>query len=123
VIRDCVPACMPCAPSCASFAPLSKDVTRLTPSLFAASHAPLASPAHKNPKIPPARPPARQIPLDPAVRLRSDEGVPVVVADPSSRSAQAYVGIARRVAAKLAEADARSGNDGGGGDGPKITMG
>jgi len=38
-----------------------------------------------------------EIPLDPVIRERSDAGRPVVVADPESPQAKAYLGLARRV--------------------------
>ncbi|KAI8469331.1 MAG: P-loop containing nucleoside triphosphate hydrolase protein [Monoraphidium minutum] len=61
-----------------------------------------------------------QVPLDAAVRLQSDEGVPIVVASPESASAQAYVEIAHRVWGKL---QALESGGGPGGGGPKITVG
>ncbi|GBF95061.1 hypothetical protein Rsub_07562 [Raphidocelis subcapitata] len=73
-----------------------------------------------------------QVPLDSAVRKHSDEGVPVVVAAPESKSAAAYFQIAGRVWEKLQQADeeaarrraaAGGGGGGGGGAGPKITVG
>ncbi|TVQ37460.1 MAG: iron-sulfur cluster carrier protein ApbC [Geminicoccaceae bacterium] len=42
-----------------------------------------------------------EIPLDPLIRELSDDGRPVVVAQPESPQAQAYLGLAQSVAAKL----------------------
>jgi ATP-binding protein involved in chromosome partitioning len=42
------------------------------------------------------------LPLDMAIRLSSDSGIPTVVADPNGRPAQLYKDIARKIAAKLA---------------------
>jgi ATP-binding protein involved in chromosome partitioning len=41
-----------------------------------------------------------QIPLSPALRVGGDEGRPIVVTDPESEAAQAFVGIAGRLAAR-----------------------
>jgi ATP-binding protein involved in chromosome partitioning len=41
-----------------------------------------------------------QIPLSPALRVGGDEGRPIVVTDPASEAAQAFVGIAGRLAAR-----------------------
>jgi MinD-like ATPase involved in chromosome partitioning or flagellar assembly len=58
------------------------------------------------------------VPLDIAVRVQSDEGVPIVVSHPDSPSAAAYTSIACRVWDKLqAQRGAAAGNAG-----PKITV-
>lgn len=57
--------------------------------------------------------PPMQIPLDIAIRVRSDSGLPIVVAEPGSPCAQAYVQLAHNVQAALREA--------GQGAGPVIT--
>jgi ATP-binding protein involved in chromosome partitioning len=46
-----------------------------------------------------------EIPLDLAIREQTDAGRPPVVAEPDGPQALAYLGIARRVAAKLEQAD------------------
>jgi ATP-binding protein involved in chromosome partitioning len=49
-----------------------------------------------------------EIPLDPEIRARSDEGKPVVSAAPESPQAQSFLAIARQIAAQLErDADAR----------------
>ncbi len=42
-----------------------------------------------------------EVPIDPRVRVGSDAGVPIVVSDPDSPAAQAFVAIAKEVAAKI----------------------
>ncbi len=49
-----------------------------------------------------------EVPLDPLIRELSDDGRPVVVADPEGPQAQAYLGLARSVAAKLDRSHART---------------
>lgn len=42
-----------------------------------------------------------EVPIDPRVRVGGDSGVPIVVSDPDSPAAQAFVAIAKDVAAKI----------------------
>ena len=42
-----------------------------------------------------------EIPLDIRVREGGDDGVPIVVSEPSSHVAQAYIDLAKKVAAKV----------------------
>ncbi|KIY97786.1 Nucleotide-binding protein [Monoraphidium neglectum] len=50
-----------------------------------------------------------QVPLEVAVRVQSDEGVPVVVANPDAPSSKAYVRIATRVWEKLRTSESGGG--------------
>jgi ATP-binding protein involved in chromosome partitioning len=58
---------------------------------------------------------AAQVPLDIAIRVRSDGGAPVVVSEPASSSAKAYIDIARNVYQALQEGSQ-------GTKGPKISV-
>jgi len=42
-----------------------------------------------------------EVPIDPKVRVGGDSGVPIVVSDPDSPAAQAFVAIAKDIAAKI----------------------
>lgn len=42
-----------------------------------------------------------QIPLEPAIREGSDEGVPIVVSNPDSIVSKAYVDVAQKVVKRL----------------------
>lgn len=44
-----------------------------------------------------------QIPLEPAIREGSDEGVPIVISTPGSVVSKAYIDVAQKVVKKLAE--------------------
>lgn len=44
-----------------------------------------------------------QIPLEPEIRIASDDGVPVVISAPDSAVSKAYIDVARRVVSKLAD--------------------
>jgi hypothetical protein len=75
----------------------------------------------------PLRPP--KVPLDIAVRIQSDEGVPIVISSPTSPSAEAYTQIATRVWERLRELEGggapgggRGAAGGGAAAGPKITF-
>jgi hypothetical protein len=79
-------------------------------------------PCPSSPPPPPKTLGFPQIPLDMAVRVQCDEGVPIVVSHPDSPSAQAYASIAARVWEKLQAREAAQAGGAGGG-GPKITIG
>lgn len=64
-------------------------------------------------------PSSPQVPLDKAVRIQSDDGVPIVVSSPDSPSASAYVQIAHRVWDKLKAAEQQRGAAA---SGPTITV-
>ncbi len=72
--------------------------------------------------------PSLQVPLHTSIQERSDHGTPVVVADPQSELAGAYVSIAQRVYDKLqqqrqgGQGQAGAGGAGGATGGPKITI-
>uniref|UniRef100_A0A7S3VGZ0 Iron-sulfur protein NUBPL n=1 Tax=Dunaliella tertiolecta TaxID=3047 RepID=A0A7S3VGZ0_DUNTE len=62
-----------------------------------------------------------EVPLDIAVCRRSDEGKPIVVSEPQSPCAQAYLEMAQRLQVKL-QTSAAAGEEGSGGGGPKIVV-